>query len=234
MNVGRLISLLCLFVCLVQGASSSEFRTFTDTRGRQMEAKVTRVSGEDVFIERKDGFDTRVDISVFSEEDQEYIKKWAYNKLLESDVFDVRFSSKRSDRNEYSRRGIIYDEYNMHYGVVITNNDYDHDFKDIRVEYLILKFEDQLAAEKRSEGTIHRIKGVAHQNLIKAREEVRVNTEKFPMLETQLAQGFVWKGGGRRDSKDVARGIWVKIYVGDKLVHEVSKPINMMRKESWN
>lgn len=199
-----------------------------------MEAKVTRVSGEDVFIERKDGFDTRVDISVFSEEDQEYIKKWAYNKLLESDVFDVRFSSKRSDRNEYSRRGIIYDEYNMHYGVVITNNDYDHDFKDIRVEYLILKFEDQLAAEKRSEGTIHRIKGVAHQNLIKAREEVRVNTEKFPMLETQLAQGFVWKGGGRRDSKDVARGIWVKIYVGDKLVHEVSKPINMMRKESWN
>ena len=99
---------------------------------------------------------------------------------------------------------------------------------------LILKFEDQLAADKRSEGTIHRIKGSAKQNLIKAREEVRVSTEKFPMMETQLAQGYVWKGGGQRDSEDVVKGIWVKIYVGNKLVHEISKPENMMRKESWD
>ena len=223
-----------LFVCLVLSAFSSEFRTFTDTKGRQMEAKITRVSGEDIYIERSDGLTSRVNISIFSEADQKYINEWAYNALLESDIFDVRFGSKRSDKNEYTKGGIIYDEYNMHYDVVITNQNYDNDFKDVTVEYLILKFEDRLGADKRREGTLQRIKGSARQDLIKAREEVRVSTEKFPMLETQLAQGYVWRGGGQRDSQDVAKGIWVRIYVGDKLVHELSKPENMMRKESWN
>ena len=230
MNINRQFLLICLPLCLLQNAFSSEFRTFTDTKGRQMEAKITRVSGDDIHIKRKDGMETRVKLSVFSETDQEYVKQWAYDNLLESGVFDVRFSTKRSEKNEYTQGGIIYDEYNMRYEVVITNNDFDNDFRDIRVDYLILKFEDRLAADKRREGNIHRIKGSATQDLIKAREEVRIGTEKFPMMETQLAQGYVWSGGGQRDSKDVAKGIWVKIYVGDKLVHEISKPENMILK----
>ncbi len=199
-----------------------------------MEAKLTNVSGEDIHIERKDGMTAKVHLSIFTEADQAYINEWAQNALLEGDLFDVRFSRERSGQNEYRKGGVIYDEYNMNYDVVITNQDYDNDFKDIKVEYLILKFEDALAADKRSEGTIHRIKGSVSHPLIKAREEVRISTEKFLMLETQLAQGYVWKSGGQRDSEDIAKGIWVKIYVGDKLVHELSKPENMMRKEPWN
>lgn len=225
---------MCLSVCLAYGAPSSEFRTFTDVKGRQMEAKITRVSGEDVYIERSDGLNSKVDISVFSEADQAYINKWAYDALLESGIFDVRFSTQRGDRNKYTNGGIEYDEYNLHYDVVITNNDYDNDFKDVKVEYLIMKFEDALAAKKKSQGALRRFQGSASCALIKAREEVRVSTEKFPMMETELEPGYVWTNGGKDSSKDVVKGIWVRIYVGDKLVHEISKPENMMRKESWN
>ena len=234
MFILKYVVLFCWLTCFSHAAFSSEFRTFTDVKGRQMEAKITRVSGKDIYIERRDGLNTRVDISVFSEADQEYIKRWAYNTLLESGIFDVRFSSKRSDRNKYTECGIEYEEYNMHYNIVITNNDYDHDFEAIKVEYLIVKFEDALAAKKKSHGTIQRFKGSASYHLIKAREEVSVATETFPMMETELAPGFVWTNGGKKDSKDVIRGIWVKIYVDGKLVHELSKPENMMRKESWN
>ena len=199
-----------------------------------MEAKITRVSGEDIYIERSDGLSTKVDISIFSESDQEYIKQWTYDSLLESGIFDVRFSSNQSNRNKYTEGGIEYKEYNMYYDIVITNNNYDNDFEDIKVEYLIVKFKDALAAKKKSHGTIQRFKGSASHHLIKAREEISVATEKFSMLETELVPGYVWTNGGKKDSKDDIRGIWVKIYVGDKLVHELSKPENMMRRESWN
>ena len=230
----KYILLFCWLSCFTHIAFSSEFRTFTDVKGRQMEAKITRVSGEDIYIERSDGLDTKVDISVFSEADQKYIKQWDYNSLLESGIFDVRFSSNQSGQNKYTECGIEYEEYNMHYDIVITNTNYDNDFEDIKVEYLIVKFEDALAAKKKSHGTIQRFKGSASHHLIKAREEISIATEKFPMRETELAPGFVWTNGGKKDSKDDIRGIWVKIYVGDKLVHELSKPENMMRKESWN
>jgi hypothetical protein len=230
----KYIILLCWLSCFTHVAFSSEFRKFTDVKGRQMEAKITRVSGEDIYIERSDGLDTKVDIAVFSEADQEYIKQWAYNSLLESDIFDVRFSSNRGDQNKYTEGGIEYEEYNMHYDIVITNTNYDNDFEDIKVEYLIVKFEDALAAKKKSHGTIQRFKGSASHHFIKAREEVGIATEKFPMRETKLAPGFIWTNGGKKDSKDDIRGIWIKIYVGDKLVHELSKPENMMRKESWD
>ncbi len=234
MSIFKNIALFCWLTFFYHVAFSSEFRKFTDVKGRQMEAKITHVSGKDIYIERSDGLNTRVDVSVFSEADQEYIKQWAHNALLESGIFDVRFSSKRSDRNKYTKGGIEYEEYNMHFNIVITNNDFDHDFEAIKVEYLIVKFEDALAAKKKSHGTIQRFKGSASHHFIKAREEVSIATEIFPMLETELAPGFVWTNGGKKDSKDAIRGIWVKIYVGDKLVHELSKPENMMRRESWN
>ena len=225
---------ICLISCLTGSLLASEFRKFTDTKGRVMNAKITNVSGVDVYIERDDGMMAKVNLQVFSEADQEYIQQWALTALLDSDVFDIRFSRQSNDENEYNNKGVIYNEYNFHYDVVIKNNDYDNDFKNVKVEYLILKFEDALAAKKKSEGVSQRIKGTVMQDVIPAREEVRVSTETIPMLESQLAPGFVWKNGGKRDSKDVIEGIWVKVYVGDKLVTEKSRPDNMMRRSSWN
>ena len=65
------------------------------------------------------------------------------------------------------------------------------------------------------------------------RSTVRVSTKKFPMRETKLAPGFIWPGGGKRTSKDEMRGIWIKVFVGEILAAEVSKPENLMRKENW-
>ena len=53
------------------------------------------------------------------------------------------------------------------------------------------------------------------------------------MLESKLESGYIWGNGAKKTSKDKLEGIWVKIYIGDKLVHEISKPENMMRKEKW-
>ncbi|MDB2682146.1 hypothetical protein N9Z14_06080 [Opitutales bacterium] len=60
---------------------------------------------------------------------------------------------------------------------------------------------------------------------------VTLTTKLIPMLESQLEPGYIWKNGAMKTSKNKLEGIWVKIFVGDKLVREVSKPENMMRKE---
>lgn len=223
---------LCLFICFGTITNAAGFHTFKDTKGREMEAKITRVSGEDVYIERRDGLNTKVSRSIFCKEDQTYIAEWAHNALLESGILDVRFSQKRGNKKKSSSGGIIREDYKTHYVINITNEAHD-DLSDIRVEYLILKFEDALSAQKRSQGEIKRLRGSASLSKILARKEAQVSTEDFPMLNTKLAPGFIWANGGKKTSKDVLKGIWIKVYVGDKLVQEISKPENMMRKEQW-
>ena len=225
--------LIGLLACLSNIANAAGFHTFKDTQGREMEAKITRVSGEDVYIERRDGLNTKVKRSIFSQVDQTYIAEWAHNALLESGIFEVHFSQKRSKKRDSESGGIEREDYKAHYDIVITNQAYEN-LSDIRVEYLILKFEDALSAQKRSAGTIQRLTGSAELKQIDARKEGSTSTEEFTMLNTKLAPGYVWASGGKKTSKDVLKGIWVKIYVGDKLVHEISKPENMMRKERWD
>lgn len=224
--------LLALFAGLSTVTQGADFHTFKDTQGRQMEAKITRVSGEDVYIERRDGLNTKVNRSIFSQEDQTYISEWAYNALLESGIFDLHFIQKRSKRRKSESGGIQREDYKSHYDIVITNQAYE-DFSNLRVEYLILKFKDALSANKRSTGTIERISGSAELKGIEARKEKTVSTEEFQMLDTKLAPGYVWSIGGKKTSKDLLKGIWVKIYLDDKLAHEISKPENMMSKERW-
>jgi len=210
---------------------AASYHTFADTQGREMEAKITRVSGDDVYIERRDGLSTKVKRSIFSKKDQSYIEEWAKNALLESGILEVRFTEK-TDKHKASSGGIESETYKSNNAIVINNTAYT-DLSDLTIEYLILKFEDAVAAQKRSEGEIKRLKSKTTLQHLPKRSEVSVDTKPIPMMETALESGYYFANGGKKTSKDEIRGIWVKIYVDDKLVHEISKPENMMRKEAW-
>lgn len=108
------------------------------------------------------------------------------------------------------------------------------DLENIRIDYLIFKFEDAMAAQKRSEGTVRRLMGSTKIAQIKAGEEATAITEKFSMMESKLEPGYVWTDGGKKTSKDDMHGIWVKVYVGDILATELSRPENLVRKEKWS
>lgn len=226
--------LLLLFSVLVLEAGESEFRTFTNPEGIEMEAKLTLVSGDDVYIERRDGLATKVDISIFSKDDQKFIREWAKKDALTSGDVDAQFKTHVSSRSGWeSTGGIRRKRWKEGYEVVVENNS-DFDMKDVRIEYLVLKFEDAIAAEKRSEGVERKLKGSAKIGPIGKRSTGTVETEQFPMLETKLEPGFYWVGGGKKTSEDEMRGIWVKIYAGDLLVAEVCRPENLSRKYTWD
>jgi len=226
--------LLLLIAAVVSEAGESAFRTFKDPEGREMEAKLTLVSGDDVYIERRDGLATKVDISIFSKDDQAFIRQWAKKDALTGGGVDAQFKTHISDRSGWnSSGGIRRKQWKQGYKIVVENNS-GFDMKDVRVEYLVLKFEDAVAAQKRSEGVERKLKGSAKIGTIAKRSTGTVETEQFPMLETKLEPGYHWVGGGKKTSEDEMRGIWVKIYAGDLLAAEISKPENMSRKYSWD
>jgi hypothetical protein len=216
------------------GAGESTFRNFSDSQGREMKAKLTDVSGDDVYIERHDGLSTKVNISLFSKEDQKFIRDWDRKETLKNDAITIRFITEVEDKSRWENNGsgILRKAWKEGYGIEL-NNESQLDLKNIRIEYLIFKFEDAIAAQKRSEGEVRKIRDETKVPTLKAKSKARVSTKKFPMLETKLAPGYRWTGGGKETSEDEMRGIWIKVLVGEILAAEVSKPENLIRKESW-
>ncbi|MGC6456031.1 MAG: hypothetical protein ACON39_01995 [Coraliomargaritaceae bacterium] len=200
-----------------------------------MQAKIKQVSGDEVYIERQDGLATKLSTSILCKEDQAYIKSWAQKKVLKNGAIEVRFSDEESEKSTVGNGGINTTKYDAHYEVILKNTT-DEVIEDIRVEYLMLKFEDKVAAKKRSEGELERKKGKLHLANLPGRSEKRLQTDPFSMMETELEAGYVWSGGeaGKaRKSKDKLEGIWVKIYAGDTLVLQQARPQSLIRKEVW-
>lgn len=213
-------------------AAPGGYRIFKDQQGRSIDAKVIRVSGEDVYIELADGRDLKTDFAIYSQPDQKYIRDWEYRALVKSGIFEVRFTNEVSNKRKSSAGGVQREDYTNAYGIVIKNEAYQ-DIENVRVEYLVLKFQDAVAAEKRSEGRQVRKKGELKVAKLAADAETELKTVAFKMLETKLEPGYVWLGGGQRKSKDHLDGIWVKIFVDGEEVYEIARPETMLRNEVW-
>jgi hypothetical protein len=104
-------------------AGESTFRTFSDSQGREMNAKLTQVSGDDVYIERRDGLSTKVNISIFSKDDQDFIRGWDRKETLRNDAIKVRSITDVEDKSGWEDKGggIVRKTSKESYGIELTN-----------------------------------------------------------------------------------------------------------------
>lgn len=231
----KLFTILTLLIVPLATPAQTEFRVFQDQQGREMEAQVTAFRNETVYIQRKDGLRTQVAITLFSQKDQDYVRNWAAQNAVSEGALSIRFSAKEGNEKEDGEEGLDVTRYEAHYEVILKNSA-QHAIKDLRIEYLMMKFEDAVISKKRSAGESLRQKGSIEVPVIRPHEELRLNTKPFPMMRTKLKPGYVWdlnEAGFDRESEDELKGIWAKIYMGDKLVYEASRPSNMKTKEVW-
>ena len=163
---------LFLTIGSIISAGESNFRTFYDSQGREMNAKLTQVSGEDIYIERIDGLSTKVNISIFSKEDQEFIRDWDRKETIKNDAIKARFITEVEDKSRWDNNGsgIMRKTWKEGYGIELRNES-QLDLKNIRIEYLIFKFEDIMAAQKRSEGEVRR--SATRQSFLRLRREAK-------------------------------------------------------------
>jgi hypothetical protein len=236
-----LVVLLTLFAGLVfpasaasaADASKSEIRTFTSADGRQMDAALTRVRGDDVYIERRDGLATKVDIALFSAEDQAFIRQWGRLHALRDGGMEIDFKTHATRPSDPQLDGgILRTTWEEGYELVVKNETAAV-LEDVEITYLLFKYQDKLGAHKRNEGEIEREKGTLTIDRIDAFGEGIARTKQLPMLETELAPNYVWEDRGKQESEDEMRGIWVRVFLDGAQVHEISRPESLMRHETW-
>ena len=83
--MAMLLSVVIHASCSAQTSSGpSEYREFKDSRGRPIQARVLDASDDKVTIQRTDGRKFTVNISAFSQADQDYIR--GLTKTRESEI----------------------------------------------------------------------------------------------------------------------------------------------------
>lgn len=230
MKVHTVITLVLLSIL----PTFAEYYEFTDAQGRAITAKPVRMVGTQVEIERDDGSKFTVNPSIFIAKDQKFLAQWARDQLI-SKGDAIKISAKSAvtrKQKDGSSTGLKIKRFKGYYNIQIKN-DSDLDLNDLEVEYRYYIFKNQVGADKRSDGNNMRVTGDSTITLLAKRSEIKIETKKTEMKETDLESGYRWANGGKSKSKDQLDGIWIKLYQGDKVIAEFANPSTLPRKEKW-
>ena len=223
-----MVFLLCGMV------SADQYRTFTSADGRTMEAELSDFSSDGtISLRLKNGRSfTGIKPEIFSEEDRQYIAEWKLDTIVERGYLETKIRRTRDKVGEDDVGAIEEKIYEAGYSIEFDNGS-SVTLEDLRVEYAILSWEAQIAG-KRSDGEYTGLVGDVKITRLPAFEEVKVETRKITLRETDLASGYYWVGGGNSDSKDRLKGCWIRVWKGDKLIHEDSMPTGFRKNHKWS
>ncbi len=138
-SVSRLILLLVLLPVYLPTAfaqSASEYRTFTSTDGRQIEAKPVSASDEAVKIELKDGRSFDLPLSRLTTEDQEWIAGWKTDQAG-SYVPKLKIDFDENLEESNDQTGFVYIE-TLKPGLEVTSEEETFDLTDAKATILLM------------------------------------------------------------------------------------------------
>jgi len=227
-------------------AGTAQARVFKDTKGREIEAEIVATSGTDKIIISRAGKEFPVPINMFSLDDQTYIKEWI-KEHPDAERLDVKINwfvdLKRAEGDSAMVDKVDYDErlqtQNWVYDFSISNAG-PSDLSDVRVVYQILiedivdangNFRRMSITNEKAKAEIQRIK-------------VEVPIESLPAnkradIKKQFSTEKYVDRDGRRvavAAQDKITGIWIRIYKGDKIIADYSRPATgaSMRDIPWD
>jgi hypothetical protein len=217
-------------------AMSDEWVTLQNNGGQSIRVKLLSLQGDFVHIQMQGGRSMKTSLSVYNEASQGRIRQYFHQRLLVPENFECKLSEVRlpgKNKRFNSQGSIEITESQRAYSIGLSSR-ISESIHDIRVEYLIFHFVDAIGGEKRSHGSVKRIKGKLELSKLEGRSREKLQTEPIQFVETKLMPGWVWaKGSGARDSRDRLDGIWIRWFVGEKLLLERSQPESLVSKEAW-
>jgi hypothetical protein len=235
-------------------AHAGEFRIFTDTQGRGVEAKVIAynpVRGT-VQVERKDGTRVWVQPNLFSASDRAYLKDWiAANRVLSDENLTVSFDKDRVDHvkkgmKDNERVSEAIESEIICYKITLRNRSKKPiENVTIKYRYFVETVGDQFPNSK-IEGTEP---GTLTVSRIEPGERVTVKTSNISIDETYKKTAVYSYGrynttrtfaGYEIDkvSEEDLLGIWLKIYgpevEGEPSVRDVCEPDDLPDDVNWD
>lgn len=231
----KTLTLLTLSVIILAALplQADNYREFTDKQGRTMKAELINVIGKQVRIKREDGATFNVDPSVFSKEDQEFIELWMLKTLADRDaLFDISVKSAKTNVKKHKREGIDAKTWEGFYKVELTNES-DLTLQDLKIEYKLWVFHNEVAGEKSSSGRTEIVSGAIDLPRMRGRGDFKFDTVKAEMRSTDLKSGYYWTGGGEKKSEDELEGFRMRIYYSGKLIYDWASPSNLKTEYRW-
>ena len=107
---------LFLTIGSIISAGESNFRTFYDSQGREMNAKLTQVSGEDIYIERM--MDLALVISIFSKG----IRNSSETGIQRLSTMQSKYHRCGRQIRWYNGSGIVRKTWKEGYGIELSND----------------------------------------------------------------------------------------------------------------
>jgi hypothetical protein len=198
---------LSAFTSLMLNSAQAEFREFTSTDGRKMQAEVEAVTPDRVTIKTAAGASYVTPISQFSAADQAYFKEWAATHT-QSEIryrFEVSYTKEKLDtRNSRDGHKEIKNE-NWRCNLKIINNS-GQTLDQLKVIYTVIY--DKIQSDRAI--TVGR-EGSKTIDLIKHHEQLIIPTDEVTLTSSQLVDGWYYFNGSRVRKKDSIEGVKVSL-----------------------
>ncbi len=219
------------FALLAVGALHAQQRTFTDGFGRTLVAEIIAVEGANVVIRRDDGSVFTVPITTFVEEDQKAIAAWAAKQPKEEPKQELTFipdpkqmvvglsRGKQGTTSLYRYAGYSHSHEMWGYTIQVTNKHLRAVDK-VRIEYNLFArtFPDI------SSPTV----------VTESKDFETVTPGNSIIFRTQGTEVCKRRDIYFGNNSGEMRGIWLRIYVDDKLLIDQSSPESLMTSDQWN
>ncbi len=224
--IRSLVVTLALIV-VSMGSLNAETRTLTDQFGRSITADVIELDGDTLKIRRDDGVIFDLPIANLSIEDQKAIRQWAAQqpKKVEAvfepnpDYLPMGLSRvKLSSNTMYQYEGYKHVHEMWGYSIQLTNK-HLRNLENLRIEY-------NLYANVYSDlGTQRPISASKKVGDIRPNDSINFKTQGAQVCKRK--DMYAGNSGGE------VKGIWIRVYSGDKLIHDVSSPESLKESETW-
>jgi hypothetical protein len=214
----------------------ADLHDFTDQQGRTLKAEIINVIGQEVSLQRADGENFKVKISIFSSADQDFIRQWALKEAADAKGDALTFVARPADSNNTTAQSSdqTIQRWLSGFKVTLTNQS-SMELQKLRVDYQLFKQEAVPGAADPSTNPITRTAGTLTLDLVPANGDQTFITTKIPLSSYTLNPGYSWATGANRSVTDELLGVWLRVYAdnGD-LIEEWSSRPSLMKTQKWD
>jgi len=217
-------------------AATTDLHDFTDQQGRTLKAEIINVIGQEVSLQRADGENFKVKISIFSSADQDFIRQWALKEAADAKgdalTFVARLDGSNNTTAQTSDQTI--QRWLAGFKVTLTNQS-SMELQKLRVDYQLFKHAAVPGAADPSTDPITRTAGTYTFDLVPPNGDQTFITVKIPLSSYTLNPGYTWASNANRSVSDDLLGVWLRVYAdnGDLIQEWCSRP-SLMKTEKWD
>ena len=221
----KLILFVCWMAAVFDVRAATEYRDFLDTQGRTIRGRVMGYDDplEMVIIERDNKRSSKVSLSIFSGEDQQYIRAWGHNKsFLSTSLFKI--SAKRKefrDKNSDLSGGDKSRKFeNLGFEVILENRS-TMELKDLEIEYCIYYEQEKTLKGKQVTDDCVRFCNLEVGG-IPPKSKKELLTELVEIFH-ESAENSIQKGR----LQGIRFRVYIKLPSGEKLTREYNQPASL-------